>query len=96
MARTDLTIDCATCPVQHVACADCMVTALGGGPPAWIPDHSRSAAEVAIDLGEDLPIDRRERAAITALVANGLVSATEATRARARREPWSSYREAVG
>lgn len=76
-----LTIDCATCPVQHVGCADCMVTALQA--PAGLEEPS----------SRDLPLDRREREVVSRLVASGLVGAETATRARARREPWSEYTE---
>lgn len=77
-----LTIDCATCPVQHIGCADCMVTALQS--PTDLED---------LGSGTDLPLDRSEREVVTRLVASGLVDAETATRARARREPWSEYRE---
>ena len=79
-AGASLTIDCATCPVQGVGCAECVVTALRS--PVGLETPSGS---------EDLPIDRRERAVLSRLVASGLVSAEDATRARARREPWSEY-----
>lgn len=78
-AGAPLTIDCATCPVQDVGCAECMVTALRS--PAALEDPGTS----------DLPLDRRERAVVSRLVASGLVGAETATRARARREPWSEY-----
>lgn len=73
--ETPLTIDCDTCPVQHVGCADCMVTALRS-PVALEDPGGRSG----------LPLDRREREVVTRLVASGLVSAETATGARARRE----------
>lgn len=78
-AGAPLTIDCATCPVQDVGCAECMVSALGS--PVALEDPSAS----------DLPLDRREREVVSRLVASGLVSAENATRARAQREPWSEY-----
>ncbi|NYF96819.1 hypothetical protein [Janibacter cremeus] len=78
-AGTSLTIDCATCPVQDVGCAECMVSVLR--PPVPLEDPSAS----------DLPLDRREREVVSRLVASGLVGAENATRARAQREPWSSY-----
>ncbi len=74
-----LLIDCSTCPVQHVGCADCMVTALDAPERLEEPDG--------------LPLDRREREVVSRLVASGLVGAETATRARAVREPWSEYRE---
>ncbi|WP_338751979.1 hypothetical protein [Janibacter alittae] len=83
-AGTSLTIDCATCPVQDVGCAECMVSALRS--PVALEDPSVS----------DLPLDRREREVVSRLVASGLVSAEDATRARARREPWLSYEEVGG
>lgn len=82
MARrpgTSLTIDCGTCPVQHVGCADCMVTAL------YAP-----AAPVGGE-GEEMPLDRREREVLSRLVASGLVAPETATGARAVREPRSRY-----
>lgn len=78
-AGTSLTIDCATCPVQDVGCAECMVSVLGSPVPLDEPTSS------------DLPLDRREREVVSRLVAGGLVSAENATRARAQREPWSEY-----
>lgn len=78
MAGRTLTIDCTTCPVQHVACDGCLVTALDG-----LREGRR----------EPLPLDPREREVVLRLVAAGLVTAETATRARARREPWSAYGE---
>ncbi len=80
-----LLIDCATCPVQHIGCADCMVTALSD------PTRFEEPGE-----GSDLSLDRQEREVVSRLVTAGLVSAEAATRARARREPWSAYREVAG
>lgn len=81
-AGAPLTIDCATCPVQNVGCAECMVTAL------------RSPVALEDPTGQfDLPLDRHERAVVSRLVASGLVSAETANRARAEREPWSEYGE---
>ncbi|HIZ99660.1 MAG TPA: hypothetical protein H9805_13930 [Candidatus Janibacter merdipullorum] len=77
-----LTIDCATCPVQNVGCAECMVTALRS--PVALEEPGPAT---------DLPLDRQEREVVTRLVASGLVSAETATRARAVREPWSEYGE---
>ena len=77
---TSLTIDCATCPVQDVGCGDCMVSVLR--PPVDLEEP---------DTAGGLPLDRREREVVSRLVASGLVSAENATRARARREPWSEY-----
>ena len=84
MPGRTVTIDCETCPVQHVGCDDCVVTALHG-----LQDGTLSG-------GPGLPLDPREREVVTALVAAGLVDPQTATRARARREPWSEYREVAG
>ena len=80
-----LVIDCATCPVQHVGCADCMVLVL--------TDPTRFEEP---DVGKDLSLDPQEREVVSRLVSAGLVTAETATRARARREPWSEYREVAG
>lgn len=77
-----LTIDCGTCPVQHVGCADCMVTALGS--QSALPDPG---------LATQLPLDRREREVVSRLIAAGLVSAETANEARAVHEPRSGYDE---
>lgn len=77
-----LTIDCGTCPVQHVGCADCMVTALES--PTMLADP---------DLPPQLPLDRREREVVSRLIAAGLVSAQTANEARAVHEPRSEYDE---
>lgn len=79
-----MTIDCGTCPVQHVACDGCLVTAL------------LDISSGALPTGEELPLDPREREVVGRLVAAGLVEPETATRARARREPWSQYREVAG
>ena len=47
-------------------------------------------------LDSALPLDRAERAAVTRLVEAGLVSASQAAGAQARREPWSLHVRAVG
>lgn len=65
-------IDCQTCPVREVHCADCMVAALTNtipiGPPATPTGH---------------PLDRSERRAVSLLLAAGLVSPESAHSARA-------------
>lgn len=43
----DLAIDCATCPVRAVACADCVVSVLIGPP-----ELDRAAADAVIVLAE--------------------------------------------
>lgn len=65
-------VDCQTCPVRDVQCADCVVTALG------IPDLG--GAELH---GAGLPLDRAERRAVSVLLAAGLVDAETAHSARA-------------
>ncbi|MDC5696720.1 hypothetical protein OO014_05580 [Intrasporangium calvum] len=68
-------VDCQTCPVRDVHCADCMVTALTAipvGAPGAEPDRS---------LG--LPLDRAERRAVSVLIAAGLVTPETANAARA-------------
>ena len=76
-------VDCQTCPVRDVHCADCMVTALNE-----IPLRS-DASRRAVDRGEAVtaPLERAERRAVSAFVAAGLVSTGTANAARARLEP---------
>ncbi|WP_306513351.1 hypothetical protein [Janibacter hoylei] len=76
-----LTIDCGTCPVRDIGCADCMVTALGSASTLADPDPQL------------LPLDRREREVISRLIAVGLVSAETANEARAVHEPRSDYED---
>lgn len=64
-------VDCETCPVRDVQCADCVVTALG------VP------LEVASPPPTGLPLDRAERRAVSVLLAAGLVGAETAHAARA-------------
>ena len=79
-------IDCGTCPVQHVGCADCMVTALG-------PLSTLADPDLPLPLQAQLPLVRREREVVSRLVAAGLVSAQTANEARAVHEPRSGYDE---
>jgi hypothetical protein len=65
-------IDCQTCPVRDVHCADCMVTALTD-----LPVGTPAAAT------RGLPLDRAERRAVSVLLAAGLVTADAAHAARA-------------
>jgi hypothetical protein len=65
-------VDCETCPVRDVQCADCVVTALG--IPAVGATEPRRAG---------LPLDRAERRAVSVLLAAGLVDAETAHAARA-------------
>ncbi len=76
-------VDCQTCPVRDVHCADCMVTALNEIPLR--PAASRRGAE----RGEAVtaPLDRAERRAVSAFLAAGLVSTGTANAARARLDP---------
>lgn len=64
-------IDCQTCPVRDVHCADCMVTALAAIPVG------------APDADTGLPLDRGERRAVSVLLAAGLVTHETASAARA-------------
>ena len=72
-AGEPLLIDCSTCPVQHIGCADCMVTALVAPEAAAAP--------------QDLALDAGEREVVSLLVRSGLVPAETAAGARAVREP---------
>jgi hypothetical protein len=84
-------VDCQTCPVRDVHCADCMVTALTipFGRPTVVPE----VAELPGDAG--LPLDRAERRAVSALLAAGLVTADTANSARAVRDPAPALRDAA-
>jgi hypothetical protein len=64
-------IDCQTCPVRDVHCADCMVTALAA-IPVGAPDASTGR-----------PLDRAEHRAVSVLLAAGLVTHEVAHAARA-------------
>ncbi|GAA1234438.1 MAG: hypothetical protein ACXVYY_03860 [Oryzihumus sp.] len=46
-------------------------------------------------LSADMPLDRQEQRAVSALVAAGLVRADRVAGLRARREPWTGARAAV-
>lgn len=90
-------IECRTCPVREVRCADCMVTALNAIPT------SRDAALAGdpADPPSGLPLDRAERRAVSVLLAAGLVTSEAAHAAQAVRDPAparvrSGYRRAVG
>lgn len=80
-AATPLVIDCDTCPVRHVRCDECVVTALG--PPLARRDP------------DELPLDEAERRAVDVFVRAGLVDAGYAATLTARpmRDPG---RRAVG
>ncbi|MDN5795057.1 MAG: hypothetical protein L0H79_04820 [Intrasporangium sp.] len=78
-------VDCDTCPVRKVRCAECLVTALGhlpvqSGAPVWSGPEAAAAAK-------GLPLDRAERRAVSALVSAGLVRSETARAARAVQDP---------
>jgi len=78
-------VDCTTCPVRHVRCADCMVTALMSVPhPAHeTPRPVLTEAGSGGDAPAGLALDRAERHAASVLLGAGLVSVAEANAARA-------------
>ncbi|KGN38477.1 hypothetical protein N803_06960 [Knoellia subterranea KCTC 19937] len=69
-----MTILCARCPVRDLQCGDCMVTAL--------------VDPGSMGLGADLHLDADERAAVTACVRAGLITAEAAATVRAERVPF--------
>ncbi|EWT00553.1 hypothetical protein N865_14425 [Intrasporangium oryzae NRRL B-24470] len=95
-------VDCQTCPVRDVHCADCVVTALASTGPApgsstgfltRSPTRSRAGSppgsrpESSFEPTPDsLPLDRAERRAVSVLLAAGLVSHDTAHAARAVRD----------
>ena len=78
-------VDCTTCPVRHVRCADCMVSALMTVPlaPHETPRPVLTEAGAAGDAPVGLALDRAERQAVSVLLGAGLVSVKEANAARA-------------
>ena len=44
-------IDCDSCEVRGLACGDCVVSALLGGPPGEIDDGEAAALEALADSG---------------------------------------------
>lgn len=79
-------VDCQTCPVRNVHCADCMVTALAAipvGAPQPATELLGSQVDVRLDPVRGLPLDRAERRAVSVLLAAGLVTHHEANAARA-------------
>jgi hypothetical protein len=66
---TTMTVECRTCPVRELHCADCMVPVL----------LDLTAPTMRFDLG----LDPEERAAVTRFVEAGLVAPETAARARA-------------
>lgn len=81
LTRDSLTILCSRCPVRDLHCGDCMVTAM--------------VDPAAMGLGSELPLDADERAAVTACVRAGLISAEAAATVRSERVPFDVGR-AVG
>ena len=94
-------VDCQTCPVRDVHCADCMVTALATIPfravePVPAPDslgegrggRPRAPRERHRD-DQDVTasLDRAERRAVSAFLSAGLVTVATANAARARIDP---------
>ncbi|MFC7594265.1 hypothetical protein ACFQU3_03015 [Terrabacter sp. GCM10028922] len=73
-------VDCQTCPVRDVHCADCMVTALTA-----IPMRPGPGVGGADDV--TAPLDRAERRAVSAFLAAGLVTAATANATRAQLDP---------
>lgn len=88
-------VDCTTCPVRHVRCADCMVTALTAVPlaPPEVPRPVLAEAGTGSAAGAGRPpevgappllaLDRAERHAVSVLLGAGLVTVQEANAARA-------------
>ncbi len=96
--ETPMVIDCQTCPVRHVRCDDCIVTALG--QTSSLPLVSiRRPGERDGDQGAapeyELPLDAPERRAVDVFVRAGLVDAQHAATLTARRESSGGVR-AVG
>ncbi|WP_345507825.1 hypothetical protein [Terrabacter aeriphilus] len=82
-------VDCQTCPVRDVHCADCMVTALTTIPlrPGRADrEHERAHRrdpDDAPDRPLERPLDRAERRAVSAFLGAGLVTTATANAARA-------------
>jgi len=96
-------VDCQTCPVRGVHCADCMVTALSALPIVTAPRPARAPAPASTrahhrprvpDTPDDevrtAPLDRAERRAVAALLGAGLVTTATANAARAVLDPLPS------
>ncbi len=81
-------VDCQTCPVRDVHCADCMVTALAPLLVSVPVPRLRSAGseEQPVDDAHGLPLDRAERRAVSAFLGAGLVTAETANSLRAVRD----------
>ncbi|NUO92476.1 MAG: hypothetical protein HOQ18_16870 [Dermatophilaceae bacterium] len=83
-------VDCQTCPVRDVHCADCMVTALTETP---LRLGTRTGGTGFADLAgavapaptpDTAPLDRAERRAVSAFLSAGLVTTATANAARAQ------------
>ncbi|MEO7130267.1 MAG: hypothetical protein ABIZ07_02695 [Dermatophilaceae bacterium] len=87
-------VDCQTCPVREVHCADCMVMALTRLPmPVRAPDQDWVPGE---DLPDDRPLDPAERRAVSMFIAAGLISRAEGASLTATVEPVPGVRRPVG
>ena len=84
-------VDCQTCPVRDVHCADCMVTALSATPlrlgPTASAEEQHHHGGPATGPPASLPLDRAERRAVSAFLAAGLVTTATANAARADLDP---------
>lgn len=85
-------VDCQTCPVRDVHCADCVVTALAAiplRPGASVPGPDDRADDAPQTM--TAPLDRAERRAVSALLAAGLVTTATANAARAELSPAAGH-----
>lgn len=82
-------IDCQTCPVREVHCADCMVTALTRPPGSAVARDPGSEATVAPRRHSlpGLPLDPAERRAVSIFVAAGLIGRADSASLTATMEP---------
>jgi hypothetical protein len=81
-------VDCQTCPVRDVHCADCMVTALTAAPlrsgaRTFGAEHADHSGRPVTAAPTTATLDRAERRAVSAFLAAGLVTAATANAARA-------------
>ena len=79
-----VTIDCQTCPVRGRHCGDCIVPVLGR---VWLADPqpvtTSQPAPQRQERAATLSLDFEETEAVEAFARAGLISRTEASRARA-------------
>lgn len=93
-------IDCQTCPVREIHCADCMVTALTRLPAPGLRgdtaglDLAHDPSRMPSSAGSDgaggpatAPLDRAERRALSVLIGAGLVTHESANEAVAVLDP---------